>query len=116
MKWIAARKLMLGLLLGTALTAAGCASAPAPPPVLTSHTGQGGGLQFLIVPDDAKVYVDAEYQGRVSEFRGENVLWLPRGLHAVEVSKDGYVTFFRQVQITLGLVEVLIYTLPERDG
>lgn len=102
----------LALVLGVALWTAGCASAP-PAPVLTAYDGQEGGLQFLIAPADAEVHVDAEFKGLAGDFQQDRVLWLPRGLHAVEVRRDGYITFFRQVQVTLGLVEVFVTTLHE---
>lgn len=97
------------------LLAAGCAKPP-PPAAMLSYQGQQGGLQVFVQPADARVYVDGDYMGRVSDFQGENVLWLDRGLHAVEVSKEGHHTFFRQVQVTLGLVEILVYTLSSTDG
>ena len=97
-----------------AVLVAGCASVP-PPLVKASYVGNDGGLQFLITPGDAKIFVDADYKGHARDFTGENVLFLDRGLHAVEVRRDGYLTFFRQVQATQGLLEVLVYTLP-MDG
>jgi hypothetical protein len=96
----------LGVMLG------GCASAPQMP-FLAGYDGSDGGLQFAVQPADAEVFVDAERMGTVAEFSGDKVLWLPRGLHAVEVTKTGYFTFFRQVQTSSGLVEVFITTLRE---
>jgi len=89
---------------------AGCASAP-PPGSMSSYQGQDGGLQFLVSPADADVYVDAVYKGKSVDFTGSNALWLDRGLHAIEVRRDGYLTFFRQIQISHGLVEVLVFSL-----
>ncbi len=91
---------------------AGCAGKVPPPMVTASYVGNDGGLQFLITPDDARIYVDAEYKGLARDFTGDKVLFLNRGLHAVEVRRDGYLTFFRQVQISQGLIEILVYTLP----
>lgn len=108
------------LALALALVAAGllgaCAT-PAPAPILTQFGGNDGALQFLITPDDADVYVDADYMGKAREFTGDRTLVLERGLHAVEVRRDGYLTLFRQVQTTQGLLEVLVYTLaPDGEG
>lgn len=104
----------MGRLLGIclALMVAGCASAPVAP-YLGNYSGSDGGLQFRIAPADAEVWVDGERMGRVSDYTGDKVLWLPRGLHAVEVQKSGYFTFFRQVQTSSGLVEVFVTTLRE---
>jgi len=101
-------KWLLGLLCGLLL--AGCAT-PAPPLVVTHYDGQDGGLQFLIEPVDADVYVDGVHKGKVADFQGDGVLLLERGLHAVEVSRDGYHTLFRQMQASHGLLEILVYTL-----
>jgi hypothetical protein len=94
----------------TLVILAGCASAPLPS-AMTSYQGQEGGLQFLVSPADADIYVDADYKGKAEVFTGPNALWLERGLHAIEVRRDGYLTFFRQIQISHGLVEVLIFSL-----
>jgi len=109
------RQWLMGLVLSTVL--AGCAGA-LPPTVMSSFDGQAGGdqsggLQLLVIPDDADVYVDAIYHGKAHDFTGNNGLWLDRGLHAVEVRRDGYLTFFRQVQVTHGLLEVLVFSLQE---
>ncbi len=93
----------------------GCAKPPHTV-VLTQFNGQQGALQFLIQPDDAKVFVDAVYKGRVRDFQGPKALILPRGLHALEVSKRGYDTFFRQVQISHGLLEIMVLTLQPSKG
>lgn len=98
------------LWLGACLLAAGCATAPSK--AILDYAGQDGGLQLFIRPADADVYVDGEYMGKVRDFQGDNALWLPRGLHAMEVRRDGYHTFFRQFETTLGLIEVMVYTLP----
>lgn len=106
----------IGLALAMCLLVAGCATAR-PPAAMLAYEGQQGGLQLFVQPADAQVYVDGDYAGRVADFQGERVLWLDRGLHAVEVSKEGYHTFFRQVQVTLGLVEILVYTMqPNTEG
>jgi hypothetical protein len=102
------QRLGIGLLF--VLLAAGCAT-PQPPRAVLEYGGQQGGIQVFVLPADARVSVDGEYMGRVTDFQGDNVLWLDRGLHAVEVSREGYHTLFRQVQTTLGLVEILVYTL-----
>jgi hypothetical protein len=100
-----------GLWLGACLLVAGCATAP-PPRAILDYAGQEGGVQLFVQPADADVYVDGEYMGKARDFQGDHALWLPRGLHAMEVRRDGYHTFFRQLETTLGLIEVLVYTLP----
>lgn len=113
------REIWLGLVAAVSLAA--CA-APTPAPILTSFGGNDGALQFLITPDDADVYVDADYMGKVRDFSGARSLVLERGLHALEVRRDGYLTLFRQVETTQGLLEVLVYSLatdgegPYRSG
>jgi len=103
-------------LVGLLALLAGCASAP-PPRAVFSYAGQEGGLQLFIDPADAEVSVDGDVMGKVSDFQGDNVLWIPRGLHALEVRKRGYHTFFRQFEVSLGLVEIMVYTLqPNAEG
>jgi hypothetical protein len=97
--------------LAIVLLVGGCASAP-PPGGILAYDGQEGGVQLFIEPADAEVYVDGERMGLVRDFQGQRALWLPRGLHAMEVRKAGYHTFFRQIEVTLGLVEIMVYTLP----
>lgn len=104
----------IGLCLAGLLFVAGCAQHP-PPAAMLSYGGNQGGLQFMVTPSDAQVFVDAEYEGLASDFQGNRVLWLPRGLHAVEIRRDGHLTFFRQVQTTLGLVEIFVFTM-QPDG
>jgi hypothetical protein len=95
---------------------AGCASGP-PSDALLAYGGQEGGLQLFIQPADAEVSVDGDVMGKVRDFQGRNVLWLPRGLHALEVRRNGYQTFFRQFEVSLGLVEIMVYTLqPNPEG
>lgn len=105
---ILARALLAACMVGPLLS--GCATQRTAPALL-AYDGQEGGLQLFVHPADAEVYVDGDRVGQVSDFQGDSVLWLPRGLHAVEVSKTGYHTLFRQVQTSLGLVEILVYTL-----
>ena len=103
-------------LVGLLALLTGCASV-APPGALLSYGGQEGGVQLFVSPSDAEVSLDGDYVGKVSDFQGDNVLWIPRGLHAVEVRKRGYHTFFRQVEVSLGLVEIFVYTLqPNAEG
>jgi hypothetical protein len=78
---------------------------------ILSYEGQEGGLQLFVRPSDADVYVDGDYMGKVRDFQGDKALWLPRGLHAMEVRRDGYITFFRQLEVTLGLLDVMVYTM-----
>jgi len=101
----------LGLWVAACGLGGGCASV-GPPRAVLEYAGQEGGLQLFVRPADGQVYVDGDYMGKVSDFQGSRVLWLPRGLHALEVRRDGYHTFFRQFEVTLGLVEIMVYDLP----
>ncbi len=103
----------LWLSLGLVLLTVGCAKPP--PAALLAYGGSQGGVQFMVAPNDAQVFVDAEYKGLVRDFQGDRVLWLLRGLHAVEIRRDGYLTFFRQIQTSLGLVEIFVFTM-QPDG
>jgi PEGA domain len=106
----------LAVWVGLMALVAGCASA-GPRHALLSYDGQEGGLQLFVNPSDADVSVDGDYVGKVRDFQGDNVLWIPRGLHALEVRKAGYHTFFRQFEVSLGLVEIMVYTLqPNPEG
>jgi len=106
----------LGLWLVACGLVAGCAAGP-PPGAILAYDGQEGGLQLFVRPADADVYVDGDYMGKVSDFQGDKALWLPRGMHAMEVRRDGYITFFRQLEVTLGLLDVMVYTMsPNLEG
>jgi hypothetical protein len=99
----------VGWLLGLSLLLAGCATAPSK--AILAYDGQEGGIQLFVRPVDADVYVDGDYMGKVKDFQGDKALWLPSGLHAMEVRRDGYITFFRQLEVTGGLLDVMVYTM-----
>jgi hypothetical protein len=58
------------------------------------HSGghsEPGAVRVLVDPDDAKVYVDGYYAGKVEQFDGMfQRLNLQRGRHEILISKDGY--------------------------
>jgi len=109
MGWLRGLTLMVVL-----MSLSGCASAPQPAS-MAHHTGGKGGLQFLVDPADSQIYIDADYKGLASQYTGDHALWLPLGMHAIEIRREGYLTFFRQVQVSHGLLEVLVFTMKVND-
>ena len=64
-----------------------------------------GGVALEITPNDADVYVDGEYAGRVQDFDGtEQPLTLSSGTHQIEVQAQGYEPMRIDVQIQAGQV------------
>jgi hypothetical protein len=67
---------------------------------------QMGALDLDISPNDAQVYLNGEYIGRVRDFGGwhRGYLWLEKGTYDIVFYKEGFRTLARQVSIYPGLV------------
>lgn len=64
-----------------------------------------GGVALEITPNDADVYVDGEYAGRVQDFDGtDQPLTLTAGTHRIEVQAAGYEPLVVDVGIQAGQV------------
>jgi PEGA domain len=65
-----------------------------------------GALDIDIKPNDAEVYLNGEYIGRVRDFGGwrHGNLWLQKGTYDIVFYREGYKTLARQVTIYPGLV------------
>ena len=64
-----------------------------------------GGVALEITPNDAEVYVDGEYAGRVEDFDGATQpLTLTAGTHRIEVQAAGYEPLIVDVGIQAGQV------------
>ncbi|MDE3155299.1 MAG: PEGA domain-containing protein [Acidobacteriota bacterium] len=86
--WSGGQRFSLGLYIGTALPFRWVA----PPPVFAGAAyGAYGAVTLNLHPDDALVYVDGHYVGRVEDFDGPGrPLTLMAGRHAVYVQARGY--------------------------
>jgi hypothetical protein len=56
-----------------------------------SSNGETGAIRVLVDPEDAKVYVDGYYAGKVDDFDGfTQRLYVPRGPHEILLKREGY--------------------------
>ena len=72
---------------------------------ITPGSSYYGGVALEITPNDADVYVDGEYAGRVEDFDGTTQpLTLTSGTHRIEVQAQGYEPMIVDVGIQAGQV------------
>jgi hypothetical protein len=72
---------------------------------ITPGSNYYGGVALEITPNDADVYVDGEYAGRVQDFDGtQQPLTLTAGTHKIEVQAAGYEPLVVDVGIQPGQV------------
>ena len=72
---------------------------------ITPGSSYYGGVALEITPNDADVYVDGEYAGRVEDFDGTTQpLTLTAGTHRIEVQAQGYEPMIVDVGIQAGQV------------
>ncbi len=96
------------LLIALGALATACA-APAPPPPNPPKAAAPdarpsppttGRIEIACEPESAKVLVDGQPQGLVSELAAKGGLELPLGLHRIEIAAEGYRTF--RLELNLG--------------
>jgi hypothetical protein len=76
-----------------------------------------GGVRLMADPDDARVYVDGYYAGKVEDFDGLfQKLHLPRGRHEILVKKDGYETRRFRVYSEPGMTIKIEADLEKGEG
>ncbi|MEW6719772.1 MAG: PEGA domain-containing protein [Thermodesulfobacteriota bacterium] len=68
--------------------------------------GNEGGLVFNVNPPDAEVVLDGVAQGAASEFTQERYLKVSPGTHKVEIRKEGYETYSREIYVANTLLRI----------
>lgn len=81
----------------------------------TRQVGNEGFVLLKVSPSSAEVYVDGELVGKASEFDGgpSGKLRLSGGLHKIELRKEGYRPYVKEVYVGSGAVQTLRATLRE---
>ncbi|GAB4370231.1 MAG: hypothetical protein Kow00128_17110 [Deltaproteobacteria bacterium] len=65
-----------------------------------------GGLIFAVNPPDATVVLDGVVQGKASDFPEERYLKVAAGTHRLELRRDGYRTFARDLYVSNALLRI----------
>ena len=65
-----------------------------------------GGLIFLVNPPDATVVLDGVVQGKASDFPEQRYLKVESGTHRLELRKEGYRTYSREVYVSNSLLRI----------
>lgn len=76
------------------------------PKAQTYGVGNAGGLIFHVNPPDATVVLDGVVQGKASDFPEERYLKVESGTHRLELRKEGYETFSREVYVSNSLLRI----------
>ncbi|HDH97345.1 MAG TPA: PEGA domain-containing protein [Proteobacteria bacterium] len=80
--------------------------------------GQGneGLIAIFVKPSDALVYVDGQLVGKAHEFDGRpGYLQVPSGRHWIEIKKDGYKPYKREIYASNALIEIRVTLERESD-
>jgi len=72
----------------------------------TYGVGNVGGLIFAVNPPDAAVVLDGVVQGKASDFPEERYLKVESGSHRLELRKEGYRTFARDLYVSNALLRI----------
>jgi hypothetical protein len=112
MRWTMRRSMkrsMVLLVTSLFLLGQGCGSAGNPPPqtppppipdVAPPDPANQGLILFDCQPTESRITVDGIAQGTAAAISTKHGLHLPRGLHRIEIGKEGFKTF--RVELNLG--------------
>ncbi len=80
----------------------GCASSE------TRGIGNEGFAVFDVEPSDAEVWLDGQLAGKAREFTGgSKVLLLQSGTHKIEIKKEGYAPFRKELYASSGVKQTV---------
>ena len=97
------------LLIGVAILAVGCAT----PHRTVSGQSNNGLFRIICDPGGAEVYVDGQFVGPASRFDGSpGLLEIAAGTHRLEIRKEGYAPFIRDVYSSNAVQEVRVTLSP----
>lgn len=103
-----------GLLVALFLSIVSLAACSAPHTTIRGVENQGM-LRLTVKPADARVYVDGHDKGKASLYEDEdNLLVLSSGLHKLQIKKDGYTTYTREVFVGAGSIYEITTTLQKK--
>ena len=68
--------------------------------------GNEGGLVFNVNPPEAEVFLDGVGQGASSAFTEERYLKVSPGKHVLELRRDGYETYSREIFVSNSLLRI----------
>lgn len=89
------------LVIGAAGVLSGCF-----PKAQIYGVGNEGGLIFRVNPPDAVVVLDGVVQGKASDFPEERYLKVASGTHRLELRKEGYESWSREVYVSSSLLRI----------
>ncbi len=71
-----------------------------------------GFLALEVIPEDAAIYIDDNFYGIATQFdQSEGSLVLRSGVHKLQVTKPGYETYTKDIDISDGVVEKVVVEL-----
>lgn len=80
-----------------------------------STVANAGFVKITADPEDADVYVNDAHVGKAAEFNGKKqVLELSAGRYKIELKKDGYYNYSREMMVGAGATEDLKVTLEKK--
>jgi len=99
----ARRFLIVSALIALSVAApAGCATSE------TRGIGNEGFAVFDVQPSDAEVWLDGQLVGKAREFTGgSKVLMLQSGTHKIEIKKEGYAPFQKELYASSGVKQTV---------
>jgi hypothetical protein len=80
--------------------------------------GDDGALVFLVNPPDADVVLDGVVQGQASDFTEDRYLKVPPGTHRLELRREGYETYAREIYVSRSLkrIEATLVVTPSEPA
>ena len=104
------RTVALLLVLGVVVLVASCMT----PQAEVKGVGNEGLVAIFCKPSDALVYVDGQLVGRANQFDGRpGYLQVSSGRHIIEIKKDGYKPFRKEIYASNALIEIRVTLVKE---
>jgi hypothetical protein len=86
------------------------------PKTSVSTISNAGFVKITASPEDADVYIDGTRVGTAMEYDGrKQVLELESGKHKIEIKKEGYHSYSREVMVGAGATENIKVTLSKQE-
>ena len=85
------------------------------PKTSLSTVANEGFVKILAVPEDADVYINGVNSGAAKNYDGKKqVMALPAGRHKIEIKKQGYHPYSREMMVGAGATETIKITLSAK--
>jgi hypothetical protein len=86
-------------------------------PAVHGHEREAGAVRLQVPQEDASVYVDGHYAGKVDDFNGAfERLYLEPGNHEIMLRKDGYRTYRIRIYVPLDQTLKIRYEMLKGEG